>query len=97
RRTFPEIGMRVGHTAFKVEFLAPCAAPCATGERRCPRDEVCYEGLRYCDECERGDDRRCACVTPQGPDKPDGTRCDFLRGDLAYPGECSSGKCVAKP
>lgn len=79
-------------------FEAPCSALCEAGERRCGLYGGCYSDAKtFCRECQRGSPRRCECVELDGSDKPDGTSCTVVVGDIASQAQCRAGQCELLP
>lgn len=73
-----------------------CDVPCKTGERRCTATGQCVSDARdgYCLSCTGLSRPECACRTPDGAVKPEGTSCTYLSGDYFPSGTCKAGRCV---
>jgi hypothetical protein len=78
-----------------VQVIPSCAQACASASLKCDLDQVCYPvGPPLCRNCEGKDAPSCACRTSTGVDS-DGTKCQFLLGDLMNFGVCQGGYCFA--
>lgn len=76
--------------------VAPaCDAACKAEERRCPATELCVptQGDSFCLLCGGLSRPECACRSPEGALKTEGTACTFLSGDYFPEGTCRQGRC----
>lgn len=76
--------------------VAPaCDAACKAEERRCPATELCVptQGDSFCLACGGLSRPECACRSPEGALKSEGTACTFLSGDYFPEGTCRQGRC----
>lgn len=76
-----------------VYIQASCLAECSDLDR-CPLDNGCYgAGLGICLLCLGGEPESCACVDDMQMPQPEGTMCNYVRGDTGDFGICQEGLC----
>jgi hypothetical protein len=78
-----------------ITVVHACDTPCTAQQRRCDATGLCVstEGDSYCLLCEGLGRPECACRTPEGGRKDDGTECTYLSGDYFPTGVCAGGRC----